>query len=68
LEQEAELTPEKLAERVAEMLEAGRLSDMRSAVKRLAVPDAAESICDAVGRSIGFSEARKGDGGASGSD
>lgn len=54
LEAESELTAEVLKERVAEMLEPGRHSDMKAAARRLAVPEAAAVICDAVGRSIGF--------------
>jgi UDP-N-acetylglucosamine--N-acetylmuramyl-(pentapeptide) pyrophosphoryl-undecaprenol N-acetylglucosamine transferase len=65
LEQEADLTAEILAERVAEMLEPGRRSDMQDAARRLAVPDAAAMICDAVGKVIGFKETANGGGGAS---
>ncbi|MBK1825476.1 undecaprenyldiphospho-muramoylpentapeptide beta-N-acetylglucosaminyltransferase [Haloferula rosea] len=64
LETESELTSEELIERVGEMLEPGRRSDMVAATRRLAVPDAAAAICDAVGTTIGFEGTKKGEGGA----
>jgi len=66
LEAESELTSESLVERVGEMLESGRHSDMVAAANRLAVPEAASVICDTVGRVIGFDQMKSGEGGADG--
>jgi len=48
LEQEAELTPERLGERLATMLEPSRRAEMAAAAKKLAVEDAAGRVCEAI--------------------
>lgn len=59
LEQEAELTDDRLAGRIEEMLEPAKRAEMSAAARSMAVDDAAVRVCDAIGEFLGEGKTKK---------